>query len=50
MKYKSIGGYFEYEENHGGLYHDSALKLNSGRNALEYLIKAKSIKKILMPE
>lgn len=31
------------------MLHNDGIKLNCGRNALEYLIKAKNIKKILFP-
>ena len=36
-----IGGYFELElSNHGGFLHDDGVLLNSGRNALEYVLRA----------
>lgn len=44
-----IGGYFELERNHGEEYHTSLIRLNSGRNALRYLIKLNSIKKLILP-
>ncbi len=35
-----IGGYFELElRNHGTLFHDDAVALNSGRSALEYILR-----------
>lgn len=48
---KEIGGYFELENlvEYSSEYHKDALHLNLGRNALVYLIKAKSIKKIYLP-
>ena len=46
---KEIGGYIELESFHGSLYHENAIKLNCGRNALAYIIKAKNIKKIYLP-
>lgn len=46
---KEIGGYIELESFHGSLYHEDAIRLNCGRNALAYIIKAKNIKKIYLP-
>lgn len=46
---KEIGGYLELEEAHGTEYHKNAIALNSGRHCLEYLIKAKNIKKLYIP-
>lgn len=46
---KEIGGYFgldEFVKNH---YYNDLINLNTGRNALLYLIKAKGIKKIYLP-
>ena len=41
MKQDSIGGYFELElPNRGGFLHDDCVLLNSGRNALEYVLKS----------
>ena len=45
----SIGGYFELELRQGEHYHENALKLNTARNCLEYILKAKQYKKILIP-
>lgn len=47
---KEIGGYIELDTYTGGMIHDSGIKLNCGRNALSYLIKAKRIRKILIPK
>lgn len=44
-----IGGYIEFEKYNNIMLHEEALKLNCGRNALAYLIEAKSIKAIAMP-
>lgn len=41
-----IGGYLEYEKNHGKEYHDQCLRFNTARNCLKYLIEARGIKKI----
>lgn len=46
---KEIGGYIEFDECYGEEYHKSALSLNSGRHCLEYLIRAKNIKKLYIP-
>lgn len=46
---KAIGGYFELELNRGIEYHKDGIKLNTGRNCLEYIIKASDIKKIFIP-
>ena len=44
-----IGGYFELELNKGHEYHPQAIRLNSGRNAFEYILRAKKYKKVYMP-
>lgn len=49
MKEREIGGYLELDRFNGSIYHESAIALNSGRSALRYLIRAKSIKKIYLP-
>jgi hypothetical protein len=46
---KAIGGYLELELNHGKEYHHNAIKLNLGRTAFEYVLRAKNIKKIFLP-
>ena len=41
--YKPIGGYFELElpnNSKDNLYHNSAVALNSGRNALKYILSS----------
>ena len=45
----AIGGYFELELNKNGEYHQDAIRLNTGRNALEYIILANNYKKIYIP-
>lgn len=47
---KEIGGYIELDKYTGDMLHDDGIKLNCGRNALAYIIKAKNIKKINMPK
>lgn len=44
-----IGGYFSLEINGGSGYHNDALRLNSGRYALEYILKARKYRKIYLP-
>ncbi len=47
---KEIGGYFELELTHEKKdYHSDALKLNSGRYCLQYILKMKKYKKIYLP-
>ncbi|MEM8520383.1 hypothetical protein [Flavobacterium sp. PL12] len=45
----AIGGYFELELNQNSIYHTDAIALNTGRNALEYILKANQYKKIYLP-
>lgn len=45
-----IGGYFELETNNfGSVFHDNAIAVNSGRNALEYVLLVNNYKKIYIP-
>lgn len=46
---KAIGGYFSLEVNDGRERHHGALRLNAGRYALEYIIKARKYKKVYLP-
>ena len=43
---KEIGGYIELDTYTGEMMHEDGIKLNCGRNALAYVIKAKNIKKL----
>ncbi len=45
----AIGGYFGLELNGYGEYHSNAVRLNTGRNALEYLLIAGRYHKIYLP-
>jgi hypothetical protein len=45
----AIGGYFELELNEGHEYHSTAIRLNSGRNAFEYILRAKGYKNVHLP-
>lgn len=46
---KAIGGYFELELRKGKEYHAGALALNTGRNAIEYVLKGRKYKRGLVP-
>jgi hypothetical protein len=46
---KAIGGYFELELRQGEHYHKNAIMLNTARNCLEYILKAKEYAKIYIP-
>lgn len=47
---REIGGYIELDKYNLPMLHENAIALNCGRNALGYLIRAKNIKKILLPK
>ena len=47
---REIGGYIELDTYMGEMLHENSIKLNCGRNALAYLLKAKQIKTIWMPK
>ena len=46
---KAIGGYFELELNKFDEFHKDAIKLNTGRNAFEYILIANNYSKIYIP-
>ena len=46
---KAIGGYPELELRKGEHYHKDALKLNTARNCLEYILIARKYKKVYVP-
>lgn len=46
---KEIGGYFGLEQLVSNEYYKKLISLNSGRNALLYILKAKHIKKLYIP-
>lgn len=46
---KEIGGYFELQLRKGEHYHTGAMQLNTARNCLEYILRAKKYKKIYIP-
>lgn len=49
MSDKAIGGYFELELPNGNEFHEGALKLNSGKNCLEYILRARKYSKVYVP-
>src|SRR5690554_1550706 len=48
-KNRAIGGFFGLELRKGEEFHKDALKLNTGRNAFEYIIIAKEYSKAYIP-
>lgn len=46
---REIGGFFELDQFGNNEYYKDIITLNSGRNALLYLLKTRSIKKIYIP-
>lgn len=46
---KEIGGFFELELAKKKEFHKNAIKLNTGRNSLEYILKSSKYKKIYIP-
>ena len=46
---KSIGGYFSLELFSSKEYYNDAIRLNCGRNALEYILRAKNYTKLFLP-
>ncbi len=46
---KEIGGYIELQNFTGEILHKDAVRLNSARNALEYVVRARNIRKIWYP-
>ena len=46
---KEIGGYFGLEQFSGQAYHNGLIAVNSGRNALLYILKARHVKKLYIP-
>ena len=46
---EAIGGYLSLELPFGNEYHKNALRLNTGRNCLEYILRARAYKKVYIP-
>ena len=44
-----IGGYFSLELPHYEEYHKDAIRLNTGRNCLEYILRARGYKRVYIP-
>ena len=44
-----IGGYFELELSCGEHYHNAALRLNSARSCIEYILRARDYHKVYIP-
>lgn len=45
----AIGGYFSLELNEGRELHSEAIRLNAGRYALEYILRARKYRKVYIP-
>lgn len=45
----AIGGYFELELPRHEEYHQNALRLNSGKNCLEYILRVRNYSKVYIP-
>ena len=46
---KEIGGYFYLELKEGKEYYPNLIKLNTGRNCLEYILEVRNYKKVYIP-
>lgn len=46
---KCIGGYFELELKSGKEYYQNLIRLNTGRAAFEYILRAKDYRKVYLP-
>lgn len=46
---KAIGGYFELELPQKEEFHKNAIRLNSGKNCLEYILRARKYNKVYIP-
>lgn len=46
---KAIGGYFGLELRCGKHYHENAIRLNTARNCLEYIFRARNYQKVYIP-
>lgn len=49
MREQAIGGYFELENRVESELHPNLIRLNSGRNCIEYILRARKYKKIYIP-
>lgn len=48
-KQREIGGFFSLETQNGNEYHNGAVRLNSAKNCLRYIIRAYGIKSLYVP-
>lgn len=46
---EAIGGYFSLELPNSGEYHQDAIRLNTGRNCLEYILRVRKYSKVYIP-
>lgn len=46
---RPIGGYYSLELSKSEEFHKNAIKLNTGRNCLEYILRARGYKKVYIP-
>ncbi len=46
---REIGGYIELDQYKGPMLHNEAIALNSARNALAYILRARKVKKLWVP-
>lgn len=46
---KEIGGYLELDNFKDNEYYKNFIRINTGRNALIYLLRAKNIRKLFLP-
>lgn len=46
---REIGGYIELDKYRGTMFHEDGILLNCGRSCLKYLIRARKIKRIVLP-
>ena len=47
---QEIGGYFGFENTWGSHFHSEAIPVNSGRGGLEFLVEARGISKVWLPD
>ena len=47
---REIGGFLELENNRGHEFHENSIALNSGRNCLRFLLRAREIRRIWLPK
>lgn len=50
LEYMEFGGYLQFPQFTGEIFHTEAIALNSARNCLAYLIESKKIQKIVLPK